>query len=225
MSAKNLVLVQKLEQQNISLKEANSEAKELKETKKQLLSEKSEMVKLKDILSEMKLEWYISADEENLLNVIILYAVCPLISCLQILNYNSCLQKKFLCHQVFEMEEVVECLCKGIKSRESYPPSVLAFCMSLHYLSPRAYEYLREKFAKHLPHSQTLRQWYRNSNLDAISGIGKHALDALEIKSKNMRESGQELVISLIFDEMAIQRNMAWCRASNKFVGLIDLAH
>lgn len=122
--------------------------------------------------------------------------------------------------QVFEMKEVVECLCTGIKNRDSYPPSVRAFCMSLHYTSPRAYEYLRQKFAKHLPHVQTIRQWYRNSNLDASSGINTHSLDALEAKAKSM---GKPVLINLNFDEMNIQRSMTWSRATNKFTGLIDV--
>lgn len=123
---------------------------------------------------------------------------------------------------MFGIHEVIDCLCRGIRGRESYPPSVRAFCMSLHYISPRAYEYMREKFAKHIPHAQTIRQWYRNSNLDASPGIGMHALDALEDKAKTMRENNQQLVISLIFDEMAIQKNMSWCRATNKFIGLAN---
>lgn len=135
-------------------------------------------------------------------------------------KYISEEEKDFV--NVFEMREVVDCLCKGVKGGVSYPPSVRAFCMSLHFTSPRAYNYLREKFGKHLPHAQTIRQWYRNSNLDAKSGISTQALDALESKAKKMRENGENLVISLAFDEMHIQRNMSWCRASNKFIGLID---
>lgn len=135
-------------------------------------------------------------------------------------QYISDDEKNFL--NVFEMREVVECLCKGVKGRDSYPPSVRAFCMSLHYMSPRAYDYLRNKFGKHLPHCQTIRQWYRNSNLDAKSGIGTYALNALESKAKTVRENGEQLVVSVVFDEMHIQRNMSWCRAKNKFIGLID---
>lgn len=122
------------------------------------------------------------------------------------------------------MRQVIDCLCKGIKSRMPYPPSVRAFCMSLHFISPRAYEYLRKKFGKNIPHVQTIRQWYRNSYLDASSGISEQALNTLEIKAKNMLENdGKQLIITVIFDEMHIQRNMSWCRATNKFVGLIDI--
>lgn len=125
--------------------------------------------------------------------------------------------------KVFEMQEVIDCLCKGLKPREPYPPSVRAFCMSVHYLSPRAYGYLREKFGNHLPHPQTIRLWYRNSSLDASSGIGKHALNALKAKNDEMVSKHRKpLLISLVFDEIAIQRNLTYCRATNKFIGLID---
>lgn len=92
----------------------------------------------------------------------------------------------------------------------------------MHNISPRAYRYLREKFNNHLPHPQTIRQWYRNSSLDAESGVSKHSLEALRNKAKEMSEDDKQLVVSLSFDEMAIQRNLVWCRSSNKFIGLID---
>lgn len=121
------------------------------------------------------------------------------------------------------MREVVDCLCKGIKPKESYPSSMRAFCMSVHYLSPRAYDYLRTKFGNHLPHPQTIRQWYRNSNLDSQSGIGKHALDALQTKNEEMMSKHKkQMIISLVFDEIAIQRSLIYCRATNRFIGLID---
>lgn len=121
------------------------------------------------------------------------------------------------------MREVVDCLCKGIKPKEPYPPSMRAFCMSVHYLSPRAYDYLRTKFGNHLPHPQTIRQWYRNSSLDSTSGIGKHALGALHTKNEEMMSKHKkQLIVSLVFDEMAIQRNLTYCRSTNRFIGLID---
>lgn len=117
------------------------------------------------------------------------------------------------------MREVLDCLSDGVKGGDKYPPSVRAFCLSLHYTSPRAYEFVREKFANHLPHTQTIRQWYRNSNLDSKSGLSKHSLDALEALAKKMNNT---LFINLNFDEMNINSGMFWCRATNKFIGLID---
>lgn len=121
--------------------------------------------------------------------------------------------------QNYDMREVLECLSKGVKGGEKYPPSVRSFCVSLHNTNPRAYEFVREKFSNHLPHPQTIRQWYRNSNLDSKSGISTQSLDALEALAKAM---DNPLVISLNFDEMNIHRSMTWCRATNKFIGLID---
>lgn len=117
------------------------------------------------------------------------------------------------------MREVIECLCEGVKGGKQYPPSVRAFCMSLHFTSVRAYEYLRSKFGQHLPHAQTIRQWYRNSNLDATPGISTQSLNAIETKAKSMNVP---LVISLNLDEVDILRNMIWCRATNQFIGLIN---
>lgn len=94
--------------------------------------------------------------------------------------------------------------------------------MSLHYLSPRGYSYVRDKFNQHLPHVQTIRQWYRNSNIDISSGIGESALNALQQYAENMKKKNGQLIVSLAFDEMAIQRNLMWCRSSNAFIGLID---
>lgn len=121
------------------------------------------------------------------------------------------------------MQEVVDCLCKGVNHRESYPKSMRTFCLTVHYLSPRAYNYLRKKFGNHLPHPQTIRQWYRNSNLDASSGIGKYALESLKLKAEEIKSKhNNQLLISLVFDEMSIQRNLSYCRATNKFIGVID---
>lgn len=121
------------------------------------------------------------------------------------------------------MNEVIDCLIKGVKPGEKYPPSVRAFCMSLHYTSPKAYLYVREKFGKNIPHPDTIREWYRNSDLDATPGIGKKSMDALQKKAEQMKqENGEQLIVSLLMDEMAIQRNMTWCRATNKFIGLAD---
>lgn len=95
--------------------------------------------------------------------------------------------------------------------------------MSLHYLSPRAYSYVRNKFNRNLPHEQTIRQWYRNSDIDSSSGIAHNSLNALQNYAEKMKsETNKQLIVSLIFDEMAIQRSLMWCRSSNKFIGQID---
>lgn len=120
------------------------------------------------------------------------------------------------------MNEIIDCLVHGIKVGEKYPPSVRAFCISLHGTSPKAYNYVRHKFAKNIPHPETIREWYRNSQLDAASGITQHSLNCLEKLAKDMANEGKQLVVALLMDEVAIKRNMIWDRSKNKFIGLID---
>lgn len=120
------------------------------------------------------------------------------------------------------MNEIINVLINGVKPREKYPPSVRAFCMSLNYLSPKAYTYFREKFGNNVPHPETMREWYRRSNLNGESGISLQSFDNIEQKAKKMREDGQQLVVTLMMDEMAIKQNMSWSRAKEEFIGLVD---
>lgn len=75
------------------------------------------------------------------------------------------------------MNEVIDCLIHGIKPGQSYLPHMRAFCISLHGINPRAYDFVRAKFGKNMPHPETIREWYRNSNLDATSGISEISLE------------------------------------------------
>lgn len=71
MKCEHSILIQKLEQTNISLKKDSSDkAKKLKTTKMELSNEKSKNIKLVDVLDEMKSKNYISDDEKDFLNVI-----------------------------------------------------------------------------------------------------------------------------------------------------------
>jgi len=94
--------------------------------------------------------------------------------------------------------------------------------MSLNYSSPKAYSFVRNRFGKNIPHPETIREWYRNSDLDGESGISYKSLEALEKKAQQMQEKGEKLIVSLLMDEMAIQQNITWCRATNRFIGVTD---
>jgi len=43
----------------------------------------------------------------------------------------------------------------------NYPPEIQNFATSLHFYSPKAYEYVRETFMKILPHESTIRSWFQ----------------------------------------------------------------
>lgn len=122
------------------------------------------------------------------------------------------------------MNEIIDCLIHGLRVGEPYPPSVRAFSISLYSTSPKAYVYVRNKFGKNIPHLETIREWFRNSSLDATSGITQHSMDALEKMANNMANATpkKQLVVALLMDEMAIKRNLMWNRATNKFIGLTD---
>lgn len=135
------------------------------------------------------------------------------------------IRRKIVYKKIFasEPDEIIDCLINGIKPGEKFSPTVRAFCMSLHFISPNAYNYVRNKFNKNIPHPETISEWYRISDLDVSPGMGNKSLEALETFANDMMEKkGERLVISLLFDEMAIMRSLAWCRSTNKFMGLAD---
>lgn len=112
----------------------------------------------------------------------------------------------------------MDCLTSG-NVYPSYPENVRAFCLKLHFYSPRAYEFVRSEFGNHLPHISTIRKWYTNSNLDAEEGLSLKALDILEQMANTMKRTNQKLICCLSFDEMKIKQHVQWCGKTNRFYG------
>lgn len=113
----------------------------------------------------------------------------------------------------------MECLCNGRGGRSPYSEAVRTFCLSVHYYSPRTYAYLRQKFNNTLPHESTMRAWLNNSNIDASPGIIASALQVVQDRAQKMRDDGKTLICNLVFDEMAIRKNVQWCQRMRCFVG------
>lgn len=90
----------------------------------------------------------------------------------------------------------------------------------MHGLSPRAYNYVREKFDKNLPHVSTIRKWYQHSNT-CEPGINPEVILALGDLVNEKKKNGEELLCSVCFDEMSIRRHVAWLNTSKKFSGFI----
>lgn len=112
-------------------------------------------------------------------------------------------------------------MCQGNKSGEKYPEAVRSFCLSLHYLGPKSYRFVRSKFLNHLPHESTILKWYQNSDLDRSQGIGENALKILRERAEKREKDGKcPLICSLIFDEMMIKKHIEWCPSSQSYVGL-----
>lgn len=95
------------------------------------------------------------------------------------------------------------------------------FVFTLRFLSPKAYDYIREKFDKNLPHPSTIRRWFLNSNCRGEPGFCQGSLDLLKNLIKEQQSKGEELYCAVVFDEMSIRRAVQWLRSEKKFSGFI----
>lgn len=120
---------------------------------------------------------------------------------------------------------MIKCLLHGIKSSTKYPQSVRRFCLALHFHSPRAYEFIRDTFRKHLPHPNTLVIWYANSDVDGVAGFSDETMDKLKEVANRFKLRNEQLICSLLFDEMYIKKQVNWCVQSKSFSGLINYGH
>jgi hypothetical protein len=50
------------------------------------------------------------------------------------------------------------------KKKSVYSENLKQFATTLHFYSPKAYDYAREKFLLALPHPQTIRKWYSSNS-------------------------------------------------------------
>lgn len=102
--------------------------------------------------------------------------------------------------------EVLRCLQNGIPHRQMFPSSVRDFCTTLHFHSPRGYEYVRAAFGNTLPNPYTIRHWYANSDINGESGINEYCLNILKKKVQEKKAKNEQLYLALLFDEMAIRK-------------------
>lgn len=117
-------------------------------------------------------------------------------------------------------KEIIECLVNGVNRKEKFPEVFRRFCLTLHFHSPRAYEFVREIFDKHLPHSSTIRSWYANSNVNAKPNeLSDDILNILSAKSEEMLESGSKLILAIKWDEAYLKKNVQYSVAQQKLVG------
>lgn len=113
--------------------------------------------------------------------------------------------------------EILNCLQHG-NSFKKYSPDVRLFCFTLHYYSPKAYEYVRSTFNLNIPAPRTLRYWY--SSIDGSPGFTKCSLDALEKRAAKYKvDTGDDLAVGIIFDEMFMRRQSQWDNSQKQFLG------
>lgn len=94
------------------------------------------------------------------------------------------------------------------------------FALTLNFYSNRAYEYVRQKFGKHLPSQSTLRNWYRS--IDGNPGVLTESLNVIKHRVNCAKQSGKTIFLALMLDEMSIKRQVIWNEQLKKFVGYVD---
>jgi len=98
---------------------------------------------------------------------------------------------------------------------KKYSLAIRQFALSLHFFSPKAYQYVRKQFITVLPHTRTLRKWY--SHVDANPGFTNEALKSLTLKATH---SKTPIYCSIMFGEMAIRQHLEFCGI--KYYGTVD---
>lgn len=97
---------------------------------------------------------------------------------------------------------------------------VREFALTLDFYSHRAYEYVRDKFDRNLPHISTIRKWYANSSANGQPGISREAIDTLTKLVTETKTEGKEFYCSLSFDETMIRQHVQYIDSQKIFSGL-----
>lgn len=118
------------------------------------------------------------------------------------------------------MEKLLDCLAFG-RDERTYNEDIRSFCLTLHYYSPRAYNYVRTKFNNHLPSVSAIKKWY--ASVCASPGLENDSFDILQKKSNEYKANNKVLICCLIKDEMAIRRQSQWNPHKSKFEGFVDM--
>lgn len=114
---------------------------------------------------------------------------------------------------------VIDTFCQENRP-QIYNSSVRRFALSVHFHSPRAYRYIRNKFANRLPAPSTIKKWFLFS-VDGSSGICNEAMSMLSDLVEEQSIKGEELLCSLSFDEMHIKSHLEWLHSRKVFSGLV----
>lgn len=126
----------------------------------------------------------------------------------------------FLILKETRKKELIRCMLFGVPHRTKYPEIVRRFCLNIYYLSVRAYEAIRATFDNKLPHTSTVRSWYANSNMNCEPGISTTCIEILEQKAKTKKSEGDQLLVSICFDEMHIRKHFQYCNTSKEMSGV-----
>ncbi|CAK1588572.1 unnamed protein product [Parnassius mnemosyne] len=106
---------------------------------------------------------------------------------------------------------------KGHIPKIKYSPELRAFSLTLHFYSPKAYNFVRQTFSTCLPATSTLRSWYQS--IDGKPGFTKEAIDTIKMKA---RESKNKIYATIIFVEMAIKSGVEYHPQARRYYGHVS---
>ena len=145
---------------------------------------------LKDIINHLEEKLLISSEVSSMLE-------------------NSCPIVKELCAKT----------CKNPKNTSSamkYSENLRAFAVTLHFYSPKAYDYVRKTFRNCLPHSKTLQKWYQS-----VLGEPGFSEEVCRVLKRYTEAEGKAIPCALMLDEMAIRQHVQW--QNNRLYGHVDI--
>ena len=101
----------------------------------------------------------------------------------------------------------------------TYSDNIKSFAMTLQFYSSKAYTYVRETFGLNLPHPSTIRRWY--NVVDGQPGFTAEAFAALKLKGTEAKTRGEELLCSLMLDEISTRKHVEW--VGDRALGYVDI--
>lgn len=119
----------------------------------------------------------------------------------------------------FETDELFKELTAKKRKRQ-ISPGLRSLALTLHFYSPRAYEYVRQTFHKLLPNQSIIRKWYQG--YDCSPGFSTEALMSLQMMSNKAKSKNEKLYGSLIMEEMKIREQQVYDKSSKCNVGFED---
>lgn len=96
------------------------------------------------------------------------------------------------------------------------------FSLILSFKSKSAYKYVRGKFSGRLPALRTLRSWHSKSSENVPYGFINQTLLTLTKLANEKRGNGEQLYISMCFDEIAIRKHIQYIHTRKCFSGMIN---
>ena len=102
-----------------------------------------------------------------------------------------------------------------------FPPELRVFASTLHFYSPKAYDFVRQTFNKALPHESTIRKWF--SNISGSPGFSTAAFELLKEKVMEGRESGKPVLVSVMLDEMSLKRHIDYDPTTSSYSGYVSI--